>query len=214
MLERSLTPRVISPYSVLGVDPGAPREKLDATYAHLVHVLDEENFMNTPQSWVQAQQAYMAVENAYKRITAGEPDESNEDPEEACILPKLGQLLVAEGLITLEQLNDAIRQQKSGPGDVPLGELLKESSLISQAELDKFLLNQRLIKLPADSPYQLGQRLIGLGIITEDMLRIALVEQRNSGKQLGEVLVERNWLAEDILYALLDESRGDACIAD
>lgn len=213
MLEKQLTPRAISPYSVLGVEPGAPRDQVDATYAHLVHVLDEENFMDTPQSWVQAQQAYMAIENAYKRIRDGEQEERQEDEDADALSPKLGQMLVAEGLITLEQLNDAMRQKKQYP-DVPIGVILKESASVSQLELDKFLLNQRLIKLPADSPYQLGQRLIGLGIITEDMLRIALVDQRNSGKQLGEILVDRNWLAEDILNALLDEGGEDACIAD
>jgi hypothetical protein len=212
MIERTLTPRAISPYSVLGVEPGASRDEVDATYTHLVQVLDEENFMDTPQSWVQAQQAYMAIESAYKRITDGDVEEARAGGEDESLAPKLGQILVAEGLITLEELNDAIQRQKS-EDDLPLGEILKQSSLVSQMELDKFLLNQRLIKLPADSPYQLGQRLIGLGIITEDMLRIALVDQRNSEKPLGQILVDRNWLAEDILAALLEECRG-ACFAD
>jgi hypothetical protein len=76
-------------------------------------------------------------------------------------------------------------------------------------ELDAFLLNQSQIKLPPDSPYLIGQRLIGLGLVTEDMVRIALVEQRTSGKPLGTILVDRSWLANDILTVLtIGEEQG------
>ena len=37
------------------------------------------------------------------------------------------------------------------------------------------------------------------------MVRIALVEQRATGKPVGSILVERGWLAQDILDALLGE---------
>jgi hypothetical protein len=206
-MDRQLSPRAISPYSVLGVEPGSSRAQVDATYVRLMNVLDQDNFMDTPQSWVQAQQAYVAIESAYHRILDGDGDEQREPESPDFMPPKLGQMLVASGLITLEQLNDAMRRQQSE--ELPIGEILKDESLLTQMELDKFLLNQRLIKLPPDSPYHLGQRLIGLGLITEDMLRIALVDQRNSEKPLGQILVERKWLAQDILDALLEEHSSD-----
>lgn len=201
----------ICPYCILGVRAGAARQEVDAAYNRLITCFEEENFLDSPQEWVQAQQCYMAIENAYKRIIDGDCDPMPEVCQEgergqAEIPPKLGQLLVAAGLITMEELDEAISRQKTV--NLPLGELLKQSSLITQMELDQFLLNQKMIRLPADSPYLIGQRLIGLGVVSEDMVRIALVEQRTSGKKLGEILVERGWLAADILKALNNADAG------
>ncbi len=194
--------RTICPYTILGLEEASPREVVDAAYEGLKHKLSQEHHYDTPQSWVQAQQALMAVEDAYSRIVSGDVDDASESGRRnEGLSPKLGQMLVAAGLITLEQLEEAIRQQTTV--HLPLGEILKGSSLLTQMELDNYLLNQRLIKLPEDSPYLIGQRLIGLGLITEDMLRIALVEQRNTGKMLGQILVDRCWLSQEILTALV-----------
>lgn len=200
--------RAICPYCLLGVKAESPRAAVEAAYQRLITRLNEENFMDSPQEWVQAQQAYMAIENAYKQITEGDigdmPAECRENEGQAeAIPPKLGQMLVAAGIISLNELDEAIAAQRTL--DLPLGEILKASSLITQMELDTFLLNQSQIRLPPDSPYRIGQRLIGLGLVTEDMVRIALVEQRTSGKLFGRILVERGWLANDILKALVDD---------
>ncbi|MBI4534487.1 MAG: hypothetical protein HY711_11135 [Candidatus Melainabacteria bacterium] len=196
----------ICPYCLLGIKAGAPRAAVDSAYQRLIKNLNEENFMDSPQEWVQAQQAYMAIENAYRQIIEGDIDEvpvECQDGQAEAIPPKLGQMLIAAGIITLNELEEAIAAQKTL--DLPLGEILKASSLITQMELDAFLLNQSQIRLPADSPYHIGQRLIGLGLVTEDMVRIALVEQRTSSKPLGRILVERGWLANDILKALVGD---------
>ncbi len=196
----------ISPYTILGIKEGSPHHKVEQAYQHLLRQFKQESLMNHPQSWVQTQQALMAVEDAYKRIVEGEPEISSEEAEQYLsepLHPKLGQLLVASGVITLEQLEEAIAQQKTL--NLPLGEILKNSSLITQMELDTFLLNQCLINLPPDSPHALGQRLLGLGLITDDMLCIALLEQRTNNKLLGEVLVDRGWLSHEILNVLIED---------
>ena len=203
---------VICPYCILGIKMGASRLEVDAAYKRLIMNFAEENFMDTPQEWVQAQQSYMAIDNAYQRIVEGDEDQSLPECRESTedtvsIPPKLGQMLVAAGLITLDELEEAVAKQTTL--NLPLGEILKGSSLITQMEIDAFLLNQKQIKLPPDSPYLIGQRLIGLGLVTEDMVRIALVEQRTSGKPLGRILVERHWLANDILKVLLNEETID-----
>jgi len=204
-------PNAVCPFCILGIKAGAGRAEVEEAYNRLISSFNEENFMDSPQEWVQAQQCYMSIENAYKRILEGDIDEvpdvcRESEGETAMIPPKLGHMLVAAGIITLEQLEDAIAKQRTV--DLPIGEILKRSSLLTQMELDSFLLNQKTIKLPADSPYLIGQRLIGLGLVTEDMVRIALVEQRTSGAQLGRVLVERGWLAADILSALVNADRA------
>ncbi len=196
--------RSTCPYLLLGLTPSAGEDEVAQAYKNLKTSLDEDDCLSSPQSWVQARQAVLTIEDAYKRILAG--DESDEpvkkvpDDLESLLPPKLGQLLVASGKITLEQLQDALREQVVL--QIPLGEILKSASLVTQMELDSFLLSQRLITLPADTPHQIGQRLIGLGLVTEDMVRIALVEQRTSQKPLGRILVERGWLADEILQAL------------
>jgi len=201
------SPIAVCPYCILGIRTGASRADVDAAYRRLIDSLNEENFLDSPQEWVQAQQAFMAIENAYMRIVEGDLDEEpvecrESDSHTASIPPKLGQMLVAAGVISLEQLDEAIESQRTV--DLPLGEILKGSSLVTQMELDSFLLNQQQIKLPPDSPYLIGQRLIGLGLVTEDMVRIALVEQRTTGEPLGKILVGHGWLAADILTALLN----------
>lgn len=189
------------PYLLLGLTPAAGQDEVAQAYQNLKSSLDEDDCLATPQSWVQARQAALSIEDAYKRILEGDADDAPKKGNvEAWLPPKLGQLLVASGKITLEQLDEALKRQEVL--QLPLGEILKSASLVTQMELDSFLLNQRLIKLPADTPHQIGQRLIGLGLVTEDMVRIALVEQRTSGKRLGEILVERGWLADEILDAL------------
>jgi hypothetical protein len=190
---------------------GASAGEVQNAFEQLKQIFDEEHFMETPQSWVQAQQAFMNIENAYKRI--GEGDTELQElcrepaPAEEVVHPKLGQMLVAAGLISLEQLDLAIAKQETV--DLKIGDVLKGMNLITQMELDSFLLNQSLIKLPLGSPYHFGKRLIGLGLVTEDMVRIALVEQRAVKRSLGDILVERNWLAREILDALVESGAED-----
>lgn len=208
MSENEQVPHPICPYCILGIKSGASHLEVEAAYQRLIKEFAEEKFMDSPQEWVQAQQAYMAIESAYQQIIQAESDQEHPTCREsegdiAGIPPKLGQMLVAAGIITLGQLEEAIRKQDTI--DLPLGEILKSSSLITQMELDTFLLNQKQIRLPPDSPYLIGQRLIGLGLVTEDMVRIALVEQRTAKKPLGQILVERGWLADDILKVLDNE---------
>ena len=217
MVTGQKTAHFVCPFCVLGVKADAPRQEVDRAFADLVETFSEDNFMSTPQSWVQAQQAIMNIENAYKQIIEGDTSERAEESEEKhdgeeAFHPKLGQLLVAAGLITIEQLEEAIDKQKTV--ELKRGEILKGMNLVTQMELDSFLLDQSLIKLPLGSPYQFGRRLIGLGLVTDDMVRIALVEQRTSDKSLGEILTDRNWLASDILDALLASGAQDVPVPE
>ncbi len=54
----------------------------------------------------------------------------------------------------------------------------------------------------------LGERLIQLGLITEDQLQVALIEQRNRQARLGEVLVQLGFVTEQALQDLLAETLG------
>src|SRR5271170_2719311 len=128
MVTGQKTAHTVCPFCVLGLKAGASRAQVDEAFERLSEIFTEDKLMNTPQAWVQAQQAFMNIENAYKRINEGDTEkrdsEYEEQPDaEALFHPKLGQLLVAAGLITLEQLEEAIEKQKTV--DLKIGEILK-----------------------------------------------------------------------------------------
>ncbi len=62
-------------------------------------------------------------------------------------------------------------------------------------------------------PVRLGDLLINEGIITPDQLKIALIEQKASGDQLGRVLVTLGFVSEEMLRDLLGESLGQQSIS-
>jgi type IV pilus assembly protein PilB len=64
-------------------------------------------------------------------------------------------------------------------------------------------------KKPGDpKPVRLGEKLIGLGLISKDQLEIALREQAKSKKLLGTVMISMNFITESALGEVLAESSG------
>ena len=55
---------------------------------------------------------------------------------------------------------------------------------------------------------RMGERMVAMGLITDDQLNVSLQEKKFSGKMLGEVLVELGFIEEDTLTLFLAESSG------
>ncbi|MFP4312911.1 MAG: GspE/PulE family protein [Alphaproteobacteria bacterium] len=55
---------------------------------------------------------------------------------------------------------------------------------------------------------RLGDRLVGMGIITPDQLNVALQEKKITGKMIGEVMVDLGFIDEETLTAVLAEDAG------
>ena len=55
---------------------------------------------------------------------------------------------------------------------------------------------------------RMGDRMVTQGLITESQLNVALQEKKISGKMLGEILVELGFITEDVLTRFLAESSG------
>jgi len=55
---------------------------------------------------------------------------------------------------------------------------------------------------------RIGERLIEAGLVSADQLQIALQEQKNTKKLLGQILVEMNFITESALAEFLAESAG------
>jgi hypothetical protein len=189
----------ICPYLVLGLEKGATRLSVESAYWKLYDALEDEGrFLHSPQAWVQAAAALLEVENAYERIMSGDLEDLDDKTEP--FWPKLGQILIAAGKLNLRQLHDAIAEQEIE--HKPLGEILIEKQLLNREELDAFLSSQNAIKLPEDSPYMFGLRLIGLSIVPEDMVCIALIEFCDRHTPIEETLVKRGWLSPEVLEVI------------
>ena len=55
---------------------------------------------------------------------------------------------------------------------------------------------------------RIGDRLVSMGLITEDQLNVAIQEKKISNKMLGEVMVDLGFIDEDTLSAFLAEESG------
>lgn len=55
---------------------------------------------------------------------------------------------------------------------------------------------------------RMGERMVAMGLITQDQLNVALHEKKISGKMIGEVLVDLGFIDEDALMLFIAESSG------
>jgi hypothetical protein len=135
---------------------------------------------------------------------------------------QLGELLVAEGLLTEDELEQALAEQaKTGR---LLGQILVSNSYLSAFSLARVLSEQHGVQLspkegapapPAPVSSQpekawrpLGKLLVDLEFLTESQLGRALAAQREDGGRLGEILVSRGLLSGAELAQALAEQHG------
>ncbi|MBF0285858.1 MAG: Flp pilus assembly complex ATPase component TadA [Magnetococcales bacterium] len=109
---------------------------------------------------------------------------------------RLGDLLVANNLITPEQLQQAlVHQEKTGQ---KLGEGLITLGVLTEDGLQSFLAQQR-------KKLRIGDQLVAEGLITQDQLMTALGEQKKSGRKLGQTIVQLGILSEKDFLTFLSE---------
>lgn len=147
---------------------------------------------------------------------------------------RLGELLVDKHLLTEGGLERALTEQRRS-GRM-LGEILIERGWISPSELAAALGEQHGIEVAPQAvvtvgeltrsaaqkeeggktPWRpLGRILVDRGALGELTLQAALREQRETGRKLGELLVERNIVtARDIAEALAEQQGVPMTIAD
>jgi type IV pilus assembly protein PilB len=72
------------------------------------------------------------------------------------------------------------------------------------------LLRESMDRIAAENKMQLGQLLLGRGIVTQEQIEKALAEQKEKGhrKLLGELLVEMNYCTENQIASALAEAYG------
>jgi hypothetical protein len=135
---------------------------------------------------------------------------------------QLGELLVAEELLTEDELEQALAEQaKTGR---LLGQIIVANGYLSAFSLARVLSEQHGVQLspkegapasPSLVPSQpdkawrpLGKLLVDLELLTESQLDRALTAQREEGGRLGEILVSRGLLSGGELAQALAEQHG------
>jgi hypothetical protein len=126
--------------------------------------------------------------------------------------PSLGRLLVERGVITEEQLTTALRVQRDQGG--MLGEILTSRGWVTPLSIAAAVAKQNAENANGGAKNgsrqgrgenwkPLGIVLVEKGFITDVQLKQALAIQREQGGFLGEILVDRGWLAaSDLVLAL------------
>ena len=138
----------------------------------------------------------------------------------------LGQLLVDDGLLTADQLERALAEQKK-TGRL-LGEILVDWRYVTGFRIARALTKQHGVELRATDSVQapprrsvpsekrvlrawrpLGRVLVEGGYVSEIELERSIIEQRESGGgRLGEILVRRGYLSGPELARALAEQYG------
>lgn len=115
---------------------------------------------------------------------------------------KLGEILLAQGLVSEEQLLLALQEHKRT--GVSIGTVLVRMGFITEEDLTAVLGEQIQLR----QKKRIGEVLIDQGLITREQLQTGLEEQKKCGLQLGKCLVKLGYLSEhklvDVLSAQLD----------
>jgi type IV pilus assembly protein PilB len=109
---------------------------------------------------------------------------------------RLGELLLAEGLVTPAQLEEALRVQRAPDGYAPLGHILLTQKIVTRDQLLSVLGRHRRSS-------KLGDILLKSREINRTQLDAALAEQRRSKQPLGEVLLRLGCISEERLRVAL-----------
>ena len=124
----------------------------------------------------------------------------------------IGQIMTEAGVISDEQLKNALEHQKVWGGKI--GENLIQLGYISQPELRHFL-NLQVVQNGKGSwiaknhnngnSKLIGQILLESGAITEEQLKDGLENQRVRGGKIGENLIKKGYISESELKQFLSK---------
>jgi type IV pilus assembly protein PilB len=109
---------------------------------------------------------------------------------------RLGELLIERRFITPSQLEDALSVQRDAGSYLPLGQILMDRGLITRRQLHLIL--EWTKKRP-----KLGEVLVKSGAIDTAQLQRALQEQSTLRLPLGETLVKLGYLTEEVMRQAL-----------
>ncbi|HEY9777083.1 MAG TPA: hypothetical protein V6C81_25175 [Planktothrix sp.] len=200
---------MISLYSVLGLEENSASTEVETAHARLVQAFKSAQFSEGTTAHEQAGKCVRSIENAFqtlktpelRRLYVEQRSEYLKGEKRGDTRPRLGQLCVASGMISMEQLREAVEEQiKNG---MQLGEVLIQKKFISAAQLDGLLLGQEMIDVPSAVTEPTAVKLISLGLLTEDMGLIAQMEHRSLVLPIADIVARHGWVERDVLKILV-----------
>jgi tetratricopeptide (TPR) repeat protein len=121
----------------------------------------------------------------------------------------LGTILQQAGLVSAEQVNQAIKQQKQTSSSLTIGEILAGKGQISPKTADFFA--QRWLSLVTEKPNQpIGQYLKQAALLNEQQIQAILVEQQNSKRKFGEVAIAKGWIKQATIDFFLTQLKAES----
>ncbi len=105
---------------------------------------------------------------------------------------RLGEMLVAEGLLTDIQLQEALRFQRDRTSYIPLGQILVERKYVTRRQLSH-VLDQ------GHKRTRLGEVLIRGGLVSSEQLEHALEQQKELKLPIGQVLVKMGYVTDEAM---------------
>jgi DNA-binding CsgD family transcriptional regulator len=114
---------------------------------------------------------------------------------------RLGELLVREGLISEQQLKEALHHQETRTPHKPLGEVCVGLGFVSTSILKGVIEKYQKQIL-------LGALLLRMGIISVGQAHAALSEQKKIGKRVGQILLDKRSITKAELAEALSIQLG------
>ncbi len=104
----------------------------------------------------------------------------------------IGRRLIEAGHLTREQLHEALKVQEETA--LLLGEVCILRGWLTYDQLRAFLPTVRS---------RIGNKLLAAELITMEQLWLGILEQRQTGEKLGKILVNRGWVEERNIDAVM-----------
>ncbi len=197
-------------FLLLGLPDGSPVSEVKEAYTKFMSKLcqNEEQLVELELDLVKEARERLSLSwNHHNQsspsefeLSAPQPESETEAEFATFCRPKLGQILISAGLLTLAELDAILEIQSNTRNEqIHIGDLMVAAGYITEQQKDYYLRMQVLLKLPSDHPHRWGQRLLELGLVDDDQLKVALIEQQTTGCSLREALINRGWLTPELL---------------
>ena len=118
------------------------------------------------------------------------------------IVKPLGEVLLNTGLVSAQQVNEALQDQHENSTQ-RLGEILAQKGCIKQETADFFAEQwPRYIQQPLKLP--IGQYLREAALLDSQQVMSILEEQTQCGDYFGELIIKKGWLGQQTINFFLD----------
>jgi hypothetical protein len=133
----------------------------------------------------------------YQRFDQGKDIDKNANEKPPA--PKIGELLVKEGLVKKEDIESTleIQRKETKESELPLGMLLVKNGLITKIQLQRLL----------DHPYlrkHIGKLAVEKGLVNEKQLEDCIKKKRPN-ELIGQVLIKEGYAKADDIKGLLNQ---------